>query len=349
MRRWVVSTQPNDTSVDGDQEREFALLRQENEKLLNELEYIYQQFIGVTGEKDVSYAQLRERNQALEIKVAELQRAYAELEEAEKQLIHSERLAAMGQLAASIVHELNRPLAAIAGYVELLLLRSALSENDRRMLTVVQQQAESMTNLVREILSFSRKQVTPFEIVDVNQLLDDIISFLIRIQKNPSIITTKQLESGLPHIRASSQQLQQVFINLITNAFDALASGGILSIETSTIDSATLASLADTSDGLSMRPMTDVQALSEKYPRFITIRFQDTGSGIPSEILNSIFSPFFTTKEEGKGTGLGLSICRTIIERHEGNIIVTSTPGVGTVFLVVLPVHSTAGGGRTAR
>lgn len=314
--------------------------------LLDDLESIYQQFIAVKGESDVSYAQLRERNQALETKVIELERAYAELEEAEKQLIHSERLAAMGQLAASIVHELNRPLAAIAGYVELLLLRSPLGDNDRRMLTVVQQQSESMTNLVREILSFSRKQVTPFDTIDVSQLLDSVISFLDRIQKDPSIIITKQLAPNLPPIRASAQQLQQVFINLIANAFDVLAGGGILSIETSCVDHTTLAGLSETLGGLSARPIPDLQPLNEKYTRFIAIRFQDTGPGIPPDIVGSIFQPFFTTKEAGKGTGLGLSICRTIIERHEGNIIVETSPGAGTVFTVLLPIQSAAGGDR---
>lgn len=344
-----MSIQPDDARVDDDQEGELARLRQENTRLLDDLEYIYQQFLLVKGESDVSYAQLRERNQALETRVVELKRAYAELEEAEKQLIHSERLAAMGQLAASIVHELNRPLAAISGYVELLLLRSPLNDNDRRMLTVVQQQSESMTNLVRDILSFSRKQEMPFDTVDVNLLLDSVITFLERIQKNRAIVISKHLDQTLSPIRASAQQLQQVFINLITNAFDALANGGVLSIETTIVDSTALVSLAEVEGNLSARPVTDVQALVEKYPRFISIRFQDTGSGIPPDILGSIFQPFFTTKEAGKGTGLGLSICRTIIERHEGTIVVTSTPGLGTAFTVLLPVASAAGGGRMTR
>ena len=326
--------------VEAVREQELARLQQENTRLLDELESIYQQFIMLKGETDISYAQLRARNQELENKIEELERAYTELGEAENQLIHSERLAAMGQLAASIVHELSSPLTVINGYIDLLLIRSPLSNEERRILQIARQHAESMNKLVREILSFSHKQITPFGAVNVNELMDYVVAFLGKFLEKHTFTINKSLASDLPSIVGSAQQIQQVFVNMITNAADAMEGKGALSIETKSMDSAAVVEFSNRSDVSGILSAGDIQTLCGKYEQFVVIRFQDDGPGMPSETLVDIFSPFFTTKTADKGTGLGLSICRTIIERHDGNIMVSSVVDEGTVFTVLLPVRS---------
>lgn len=321
-------------------EQELTRLRQDNSRLLDELESIYQQFILLKGETDVSYAQLRARNQELENKVEELERAYAELEEAKNQLIHSERLAAMGQLAASIVHELSSPLTVIGGYIDVLLMRSVLNDQDRRILTIARHHSESMNKLVREILSFSHKQITPFGAVNVNELLDYVVMFLGNFLKKHTFTINKSLTPDLPLIVGSVQQIQQVFVNMITNAADAMDGKGTLVIETLSMSSKAVAELSKEPDASGVRSDGDMQTLCDKYAQFIAIRFQDDGPGIPPDTLVNIFNPFFTTKTADKGTGLGLSICRTIIERHDGNILVSSAIDKGAVFAVLLPVRS---------
>lgn len=320
--------------------QEVDRLRQENIKLLDELEMVYQQFLNLKGETDISYTQLRARNQDLEQKVDELERINAELEEAENQLIHSERLAAMGQLAASIVHELSSPLTVITGYIELLIMRSSLNEQEMRLLKIAQQHAESMTHLVREILSFSHKQVVPFGIFDVNELVDYVVTFFGNLVKNHTFTIEKNLKPDLPHLIGSAQQIQQVFINMITNASDAMRGRGTQIIETEVLESSAVVGQSSGADVASARSQADVQTLCEKYPWFIAVRFKDNGPGIPPDILSSIFNPFFTTKPAGKGTGLGLSICRTIMERHDGNILVSSLVDHGATFTVLLPVRN---------
>ena len=328
-----------DHGNDINQEDELGNLRKENTKLLNELASVYQQFLLLKEETEISYAQLRDRNQELEKKVDELERANAELEETENQLIHSERLAAMGQLGASIVHELSSPLTVISGYIEMLLMRGSLDEEDQRLLKVARQHTDSMTHLVRDILSFSHKQATPFDIVDVNEIVENVVVFLGNLLEKHRFKIEKLLGENIQHIIGSPQQIQQVFINLITNASDAIQNEGALVIKTSELTSESVRELTAGEHIISARLPADLETFFEKYDRFISIRFQDNGPGIPQDTMMNIFTPFFTTKPVGKGTGLGLSICRTIIERHDGNILVSSIVGQGTTFTLILPVR----------
>ena len=161
-------------------EKTQTQLVDENKRLLDELETIYQQFLALKDETGISYAQLRERNALLERKVVQLEEAETARENAENQLVHSERLAAMGQLAASIVHELSNPLTVISGYIEMLLMRPTVTGEESRLLNIAKQHSESMTHLVRDILSFSHKQASPFGIIDINETVRDVVSFSVR-------------------------------------------------------------------------------------------------------------------------------------------------------------------------
>jgi len=328
-------TKPSET------EKDQESLKHENQHLLDELETIYSQFLFLKDETDTSYGQLRERNLALEKKVRELEQTNAELEAAENQLIHSERLAAMGQLAASIVHELNNPLTVVTGYIDLLLKKSDSASNESRMLGIIKQHTEKMANLVRDILSFSRKQASPFGTVDINETVTHMVTFLDVLMKHRIVEINTSFGQNIPLILGNSQQLQQVFINLATNAGDAISGEGDLTITTECIDGRTVLEMSSEDRTASARPDSDIKAMCEQYERFVATRFIDDGPGIPADTIKVIFNPFFTTKPTGKGTGLGLSISRTIIERHNGNILVYSKPGEGTTFTVFLPVRST--------
>ena len=210
-----------------------ALLAEENAHLLDDLEVVYNQFILLKNETDVSYAQLRSRNKDLERNVEELGRAYNQLEATRDQLIHSERLAAMGQLAASIVHELNNPLMILIGYMDLtLMMKDQMPDDGNKYLNIARQQADSMNQLMQDILNFSKSQVTPFGAVQVNELITQLVVFLGSILRKNIKIDTQDLASDLPPVSGSTQLIQQIFTNILTNAADALTNKGTVRIKT---------------------------------------------------------------------------------------------------------------------
>lgn len=323
-----------------DTKSQASQLPDENKRLLDELETIYNQFLLLKRETDISYSQLRERNKSLERKVGELEEANRARENAENQLIHSERLAAMGQLAASIVHELSNPLTVISGYIELLLMRPSLTGEETRLLSVARQHSETMTNLVRDILSFSHKHSSPFGVVDINETVEYVVSFLETLMRKKTMSVKMSLGRNLPSTIGSVQQIQQVLINLITNASDAITDHGIMTIVTDQMDSAAVLDMLQDPKTQSARSESDVQSLCEEYASFLAAHCVDDGPGMTPEILENVFNPFFTTKPAGEGTGLGLSISRTIIERHNGNLMASSEEGQGTTFTVLLPIRS---------
>ena len=210
-----------------------ALLAEENAHLLDDLEVVYNQFILLKNETDVSYAQLRSRNKDLERNVEELGRAYNQLEATRDQLIHSERLAAMGQLAASIVHELNNPLMILIGYMDLtLMMKDQMPDDGNKYLNIARQQADSMNQLMQDILNFSKSQVTPFGSIQVNELVTQLVVFLSSILRKNIKIDTQDLSSELPSVSGSAHQIQQIFTHILTNAADALTNKGTVRIKT---------------------------------------------------------------------------------------------------------------------
>ncbi len=314
------------------------MLAEENAHLLDDLEVVYNQFILLKNETDVSYAQLRSRNKDLERNVEELGRAYNQLEATRDQLIHSERLAAMGQLAASIVHELNNPLMILIGYMDLtLMMKDQMPDDGNKYLNIARQQADSMNQLIRDISNFSKSQVTPFGAVQVNELITQLVVFLGSILRKNIKIDAQDLASDLPPVWGSAQRIQQIFTNILTNAADALTNDGTVRIKAKRCSSQDVRREMKEVHQHSALSEEEVEPFLRDDSPFVFIQFTDDGSGIPDEVITNIFNPFFTTKPVDKGTGLGLSICRIIIERHRGNILVSCVIDHGTTFTVLLP------------
>lgn len=317
-----------------------ASLAEENARLLDELEAIYSQFLLLKSETDVSYAQLRARNQDLERNVEELERAYNQLEATREQLIHSERLAAMGQLAASIVHELNNPLMILIGYMDMtLMMKEKLPEDGLQYLNVARKHADSMIHLMQDILNFSRNQVTPFGTVHVDDIITHLVAFLGNILKKYIDIEVEESQVRVPAVTGSAQQIQQVFTNILTNAADAMTGKGIVRVKTSLCSGLDVRSMMKSTEQHCALSDEELDPYLTDEGTFVSVQFTDNGPGIPDEVMAHIFNPFFTTKPADKGTGLGLSICRTIIERHRGNILVRRDEGQGTTFTVLLPAE----------
>ncbi len=231
--------------------------------------------------------------------------------EQEMRLITSERLAALGQMASGIAHEINNPLASIAGCSEGLLSRVRKGQCDNALfesyLGIIQEEVFRCKSITTAMLSFVRK--TTYEKQDINlaDALDktiEIIGFQGRL-KNVEVI--KKYHEETPVIHGNGGELRQVLLAVITNALDAMNDNGTLTLETGAREENAI------------------------------IRISDTGEGISPEIISRIFDPFFTTKSEQGGTGLGLSIARKIVANHNGHIDASSTPGQGTTFTITLP------------
>ena len=259
--------------------------------------------------------QLELQQQDLRAHLSTLERVNRELERTQNQLIFSEKLASVGRLAAGVAHEIGNPLSAILGYLELLKRHSGLGSEESDLLQRIEKELSRIHRIIRELLDYSRPAREEGEEVLVNEVVSAAVD-LVSTQKGfPAIETVLRLDHGLPAVRGSRHQLQQLLVNLILNAVDAMARGGRLTILT----------------GLHKVGGSEVE-----------IRVEDTGEGIPRENLRRIFDPFFTTREPGQGTGLGLSICSRIVDSMNGRIEVESEPGRGSVFTVILPAGPAA-------
>ncbi len=234
-------------------------------------------------------------------------KATEQLRAAQKQLVASERLAALGEMSAKVAHEINNPLAIIKNY--LLLVRRSLGDNAEagRFTDIVSQEIARIAGIVKELLDFHRPNGMVFQKVDVVKLIDDVLLLVGRQLETSRVEVVRRFASECPTVEGSPDKLKQVFLNLIINACDAMKDGGRLEIT--------------------------VERIGEN----LTIRFSDTGPGIPVDVVPRIFEPFFTTKPPGQGTGLGLSVCYGIIKKHGGSITFNNTD-IGGCFEIRLPV-----------
>lgn len=249
---------------------------------------------------------VQRRQQALES-----EQAIERLDIVKAQLVHSEKLSAIGQLLAGVVHEINNPLSGIAGYSELLLVGDVSPEKSRKYLENIQQCAHLCQNIVQKLLAFSRKQEPKREHVQVKDVVESTLELMQHLFNKNAVQVVMELTDNMPLTNADANQIQQVFLNIMTNAVQAM----------------------QTQD---RSPTITINAEFDDH--FIRINFTDNGPGIPKDNLRQIFEPFFTTKPEGKGTGLGLSVCYEIVQEHGGDIYVSSEPQKGTCFVIELPI-----------
>jgi two-component system NtrC family sensor kinase len=243
----------------------------------------------------------------------EVDKKTAEIVNAQEQIVNAEKLASLGRMAAGVAHELNSPLTGIVTFAHLMRDRTAPDrKQDREDLDTIIEQAERCTKIIKGMLGFARKGVSETMETDVNALLEETVAMVQNQVKLHNITIATELSEGLPQIHIDPNQLQQVFLNLITNAADALGESGRISIFT--------------------------RLTGEETGHQVEVEITDTGPGIYPNNLDKIFEPFFTTKPVGKGTGLGLPVSYGIVKKHDGDIVVQSTVGEGTSFFVRLPV-----------
>jgi two-component system, NtrC family, sensor kinase len=229
-------------------------------------------------------------------------------DELERQLVQADKLSSIGLLAAGVAHEVNTPLAVISTYAQLLAKQISGDEQKSKLLDKIAKQTFRASEIVNSLLSFSRVAPTEFVEVDVNRVIQDTLGLVEHQLQKSAIQVTLNLEPALPPVKGNAGKLQQVFLNLLLNARDAMESGG------------TLAIASRSEDG------------------FARIDVTDSGLGISPEHLARIYDPFFTTKGARKGTGLGLAVTYGIVREHGGNIEVDSRPGAGSRFQVELPL-----------
>ena len=235
------------------------------------------------------------------------EQALENLKRLQTQLVQTEKLVSLGQLAAGAAHEINNPLAAILGFSDLLADDEALPDKARSTASKIREQARRTKTLVGNLLSFARQVPTERTLLDINTVVSNAVQLRTLDLRSSTTRIEQRLESVLPGVRGDGNQLMQVFFNLISNAIDAMEShkGGVLTIKT-------------------MRDRGNV-----------VILFSDTGPGIQEP--HRVFDPFYTTKPVGKGTGLGLSICFGIVQEHNGKILCYNRQEGGAVFRVELP------------
>ncbi len=245
------------------------------------------------------------------------------LKRSEEQLRHSQKMEAVGRLAGGVAHDFNNLLTSIAGHTELLLRKAEPGSELEEDLREIQRSAGRAGDLTRQLLAFGRRQVHAPQVLDLNGVVRDLEKMLRRLIGENIVLETNLL-ADIPAISADPGQLEQVIMNLVVNARDAMAGGGMLSIETSTIEleQDALGNFTDT-----------VQAGA-----YVVLSLTDTGTGIKQDTLSHIFEPFFTTKDKGKGTGLGLATVYGIVKQGNGNIAVYTRPGKGTRFEIYFPV-----------
>jgi PAS domain S-box-containing protein len=254
--------------------------------------------------------------------VAAIIRDVSERMRMESQLFQTEKLASLGIMAAGMAHEINNPLTSIMMYSQILSMSKGLGEEDNGCIDKIEEDAGRIADIVNSLLVFSRPSSRQEEQVDVREAVEKAISF-VRYQTGRRKFDIDCSYGGdLPILRGVTTEIQEVFLNLLINARDALDEGGRIQIAARFIP-----------------PGSEMPAdFSAPAPEgMVEVVVRDDGSGIPKEHLKKIYDPFFTTKPPGKGTGLGLAVVRRLVENHQGCITVRSKAGEGTAFTVFLP------------
>ncbi|MDP2915999.1 MAG: ATP-binding protein [Candidatus Aminicenantes bacterium] len=238
----------------------------------------------------------------------QLKSSHEELERAQRQLIQTEKMASLGQLAAGVAHELNNPIGTIMMFSRI--LQEELGDNEKWQndITLVVQEADRAAKIIKDLLSFAKETKVKPGLVNINTVMKEALSLLVKQSIFHNVEVRTELDPKLPSTFADPDLLKQVFLNIILNGVQAMDGKGTLTIQSRKLDKG----------------------------KKIEIRVQDTGKGIPEENLPRLFDPFFTTKE--KGTGLGLAIVYSLISKHQGTVTAESRLGQGATFIITLPV-----------
>jgi signal transduction histidine kinase len=253
------------------------------------------------------------RIEALIRDVSERKKLDDETRDIYHQLLQAEKMAALGQTISGVAHELNNPLATILTWAERLSQRPKLDESVHRGLEIILGESERAARIVRNLLTFARKRQTTRAMVDVNQVVRETMALRSYEQRVTNISVIDALAAGLPQVFADGHQVQQVLLNLMINAEQAMLSAN-------------------------GRGILVVRSWHDAEQECVIIEINDDGPGVPDDLQPKIFDPFFTTKEVGKGTGLGLTVAYAIVQEHGGRIRLESRPDVGASFYVELPV-----------
>ncbi len=236
------------------------------------------------------------------------------LQQSQRQLIQSSKLAAIGELAANIAYEVNNPLTGVLGYAGLLLKSEDIPAEKKEQLKTIERETLRAREILKNLLDFARRKPPRLETTSITGIVEDTLELVKGQIRLSNVIIKVDCPAGLPPVAVDSDEIKQVFVNLINNALFAMPGGGTL--------------------GISCRRGRDISGKD-----VVTVSFTDTGIGIPESQLDKIFDPFFTTRLEGEGSGLGLSISYMIVQNHGGTIEVESTVGEGSAFRVALPVQ----------
>ncbi|MBD3237458.1 MAG: HAMP domain-containing protein [Candidatus Eisenbacteria bacterium] len=286
------------------------------EKWDTELGDLARSFNQMTVDLKKARAEIEEWGRNCEERVKERTR---ELEDAQAQLLQSEKLASLGKLAASVAHEINNPLMGVLTFIRT--FQGWVKERDfpaekndefRQDLDIMGRETMRISKIVRSLLAFARRSKLDRQEQDVNELLRQCVALLHHQLELQEIEIVAHFGSHIPQVRIDGGQFQQAVMNLLINAAEAMGSGGKLTLSSSYAEE----------------------------ERELRVRISDTGPGIPDDILPKIFDPFFTTKEPGKGTGLGLPVVYGIVHRHGGRLDLSTQAGEGTTFEIILPIDA---------
>jgi signal transduction histidine kinase len=238
--------------------------------------------------------------------------------ELERSLRQSEKQATIGQLASGLAHEIGTPLNIIAGRADLTMRKVGDNKEAKKNLSIIVQQTERITKIIQQLLGFVRKKKPEQRSLNLGPLLENTLDFLDQQIQKQGVRVIKDLGDNLPLVLGDPDQLQQVFLNLMVNAVQAMPKGGELRL-------------------IATPQWISKEGLEEGQRQYVEICVKDTGTGMKREVMENIFNPFFTTKANDQGTGLGLTVSHGIIQDHEGWVKVESEVGKGSVFKVYLP------------
>ena len=270
-------------------------------------------WVEMTARADAPAADGTVRVEAIMRDVSERKKLDDETRDIYHQLLQAEKMAALGQTISGVAHELNNPLATILSWAERLSQKPAIDPSVRRGLETILGESERAARIVRNLLTFARKRQTTRAMVDVNQIVRETLALRSYEQRVTNISVIDALAAGLPMVFADGHQVQQVLLNLVINAEQAMLSAN-------------------------GRGVLVVRTWHDADQESVVLEINDDGPGVPDDLQPKIFDPFFTTKEVGKGTGLGLTVAYAIVQEHGGRIRLESRPNIGASFYVELPV-----------